>query len=483
MSELEDTSTDSPVRSGGLSRASWIRGGILWVIALAALAWLVVGNRGGQRDSRLDALEMGDADVELVETQAGRVAIPKPTVTMTIPEGWQPPLVEGFSLIDQEGNAVTPESLAGQQYVVGFVFTRCQLHCPALVRRMTDLKEKLGDFDGRFLTVTVDPEYDTPEQMAKYAEIYAYDVPADEWKFVTGTPEELLKLIRYGYRQLPSVPPTSEDSIGPEGAHSLALMHVGADGRLQGSYDFRSENDIARLRKVLRGKAETAEENQIRPPLKDMIPVKGSEPSARLTVPQTTYPVMMPAAEAVDTAETVDTAEALETAGPEELDLAARIAEDADPLVGLPLWARRLPAINAGLNGLATLLLVAGYIAIRQRRTTLHGSLMATTVLVSAAFLGCYLTYHWALGEYTSSHGRPFIGTGLARPAYYTILITHVLLAMAVPVLVAIALYRAATRQWEAHARITRWTYPIWLYVSVTGVVIYGMLYHWPVGA
>jgi uncharacterized membrane protein YozB (DUF420 family) len=98
----------------------------------------------------------------------------------------------------------------------------------------------------------------------------------------------------------------------------------------------------------------------------------------------------------------------------------------------------------------------------------------------SVAFLGCYLTYHFALSHYTGTHGKPFEGTGGARMVYYTILISHVILAAAVPMLALLTISRGLKEQWPAHRRIARITFPIWLYVSVTGVIIYGMLYHWP---
>lgn len=474
-----------------MRRSTLIVGAVLWAVAIAAVVWMVRGGAGSPNGPEIAALPRAGGDMEIVETSAGKVAIPKPTVEMTIPDGWEPPQVEGFTLVNQNGEQVTAETLAGRQYVIGYIFTRCQYHCPDLLRRMRDVREQLGDFDGRLVTVTVDPEYDTPEKMAKHAEIYAFDVPTDNWQFLTGEPEELLKIIRFGSQQLPSEPPTIEDSIGPEVAHSLSLMHVGADGQLKGAYDYRSEDDVRQLRRVLRGDAETSEMNAIRPPLKEMVPVEGGTPS-RETDPQPTGDATGAVSDQNTPIDGIAAiwpvafqpvrAESGEKDNAAGLDVGQRLVAGRtdDPLAGLPAWARKLPAVNAGLNAVATLLLVAGFAAIKSNNAHRHRNLMVAAVFVSAAFLASYLTYHWALGAYTTSHGRPFTGTGWARPLYYSILITHVLLAIAVPVLVAIALWRAYTKQWQAHKRITRWTYPIWLYVSVTGVVIYGMLYHWP---
>lgn len=145
-----------------------------------------------------------------------------------------------------------------------------------------------------------------------------------------------------------------------------------------------------------------------------------------------------------------------------------------------PDWVLILPGVNAALNGLATLLLVAGYLKIRQRRIRQHKKLMLSAFATSILFLVCYLAYHFGLHYYTGQSGRPFQGTGAVRTVYLTILITHVLLAMAVPFLASMTIWRAYRQDWERHMRIARVTFPIWLYVSVTGVIIYLMLYHWP---
>ena len=146
----------------------------------------------------------------------------------------------------------------------------------------------------------------------------------------------------------------------------------------------------------------------------------------------------------------------------------------------VPAWVAALPAVNAGLNGLSTLLLVAGFALIRNGKRTAHQRTMLTAFGVSVVFLVCYLVYHAALTHYTGSGSRKFQGAGLIRPIYFGILITHIVLAAAVPILAAITIYRGLKSQWERHRKIAKVTFPIWLYVSVTGVIIYVMLYHWP---
>jgi uncharacterized membrane protein YozB (DUF420 family) len=130
-----------------------------------------------------------------------------------------------------------------------------------------------------------------------------------------------------------------------------------------------------------------------------------------------------------------------------------------------------LPAVNATLNGTAAILLVTGYTLIRKKRIDAHKRVMLTAFGVSIAFLICYLVYHAQVG---SVH---YPKSGAIRIVYYTILISHTILAACVPVLAIITLRRALRGDFVRHRRIARWTLPIWLYVSVTGVVVYLMLY------
>ena len=130
-----------------------------------------------------------------------------------------------------------------------------------------------------------------------------------------------------------------------------------------------------------------------------------------------------------------------------------------------------LPTINAFLNATAAVLLIWGYTLIRQRRIEQHRRVMLTAFGVSIAFLICYLIYHSQVGSVHYPH------TGILRTIYFTILITHTILAAAVPVLAIITLNRGLKARYPQHRAIARWTFPIWLYVSITGVVVYLMLY------
>ena len=130
-----------------------------------------------------------------------------------------------------------------------------------------------------------------------------------------------------------------------------------------------------------------------------------------------------------------------------------------------------LPTVNATLNGASALLLAAGWVAIRRRNVAAHRALMLTAFAVSSAFLISYLYYHSQVGSV------PFTGTGWVRPLYFTILISHIILAAAIVPLALVTLLRAWRAQYDRHRRIARITLPLWMYVSVTGVIVYLMLY------
>lgn len=155
-----------------------------------------------------------------------------------------------------------------------------------------------------------------------------------------------------------------------------------------------------------------------------------------------------------------------------------------------PDWVTWLPVMNASLNGLSTLLLLRGWRQIRTGQRNAHRTTMLTAFAVSAVFLACYLVYHAALQHYTGSGSKKFEGLGLIRPVYYSILISHVFLAFFVAVLAPLTIWKGLTADkaerlgqpanWAGHRQVAKVTFPIWVYVSVTGVVIYFLAYHWP---
>ena len=130
-----------------------------------------------------------------------------------------------------------------------------------------------------------------------------------------------------------------------------------------------------------------------------------------------------------------------------------------------------LPALNATLNGIAAAFLVAGYALIRQGRAQMHKRCMLGALATSTLFLISYVIYHWNAGS------KPFTGTGHIRTVYFSILVSHVVLAAAILPLALITVGRGLRGHYARHVMIARWTLPVWLYVSVTGVIIYLMLY------
>jgi uncharacterized membrane protein YozB (DUF420 family) len=141
-------------------------------------------------------------------------------------------------------------------------------------------------------------------------------------------------------------------------------------------------------------------------------------------------------------------------------------------MIDIPPQYAIYPVIDASLNGTSAVLLIVARRMIRQGRMAAHRALMLAALLTSSLFLTSYLYYHAHVGSVR------FQGQGWSRPVYFAILISHTALAAAVVPLVTITLSRALRERFDRHRVIARWTYPIWLYVSVTGVVVYLMLYH-----
>jgi putative membrane protein len=128
-------------------------------------------------------------------------------------------------------------------------------------------------------------------------------------------------------------------------------------------------------------------------------------------------------------------------------------------------------ALNAILNGTSAVLLMAGYSAIRAGKMTIHKRFMVSAFCVSTAFLISYLIYHYRVGHVA------FAGQGWIRPVYFTILISHTILAVVIVPMILVTLRRAWMERFDKHRLIARWTLPLWLYVSVTGVIVYLMVY------
>lgn len=138
----------------------------------------------------------------------------------------------------------------------------------------------------------------------------------------------------------------------------------------------------------------------------------------------------------------------------------------------MPEYISYLPHLNAILNSTSAVFLMAGYVCIRLGLIRAHRNCQITAVFTSTVFLVSYLTYHYYHGD------TKFLGQGIVRPIYFAVLISHVILAIVIVPMVLVTLYRALRFDFIKHRRIARWTLPLWLYVSVTGVIVYVMLYH-----
>ena len=296
-----------------------------------------------------------------------------------------------FALTERSGRTVTPADLRGKVWVVSFFFTSCNV-CPQTTANMKRLQADLSSYpDVRLVSISVDPQHDTPEVLRKYAADWGAD--PERWLFLTGEEQAVYDVVRKAFKQ-----PVEKNGpeAGPANAvtHRFWLMIVDREGYVRGYIQ------------------------------------DGKDPAE-----------------------------------------VARLAERVKQLAQPPFW----PALNATLNGCCGVLLLLGYFAIRGRWVALHKALMLSALAVSIAFLTCYLYYHLVV-----QRGQPtrFGGEGLARLMYFAILLSHTVLAAVVAPLALTITYLGLRDRLARHVRLARWTLPLWLYVSVTGVVVYWMLYH-----
>ena len=405
---------------------------ILWLLVVVTL--LVVIRTGP--DKKADQNELV-ATRKLVIEQPGVELVPRP--------------VNDFSLIERSGKPVTKKDLLGKPWVVNFIFTSCAMSCPANTKAMMELSHACKDLDVRFVTISVDPERDTPERLTQYAEVYQAD--PEQWLFLTGDKDKIFDLIRYSFLQIIEEKKGKDRLFGYEFAHTDRVMHIDSQGVVAGQYLSTDPKEMAILKRVLAGKMEAPEENLFLVPkdLPQTAPDKNespAEPSQEKKSPQS-QPAKL-------------------------VDVPVR-AEDSQ--VAVPDWLTRLPAINALLNGCATLLLMFGYMLIRAGKRDAHKKVMLTAFATSVVFLGFYLLYHFGLRHYTGESSKKFPDIGMIRQIYLSILFSHIILAITVPFLAIRTIYLGLAGKWEKHRTMAQVTFPIWLYVSITGVIIYVLLY------
>lgn len=365
---------------------------------------------------------------------------------------WDPAGIQDFSLTDRTGETVTKQTLLGRQWVAGFIFTRCKGPCPAVVGQMKILQERTGV---TMVTFSVQPEVDTPTVLKSFATAYVPKAKPDangkvpDWYWLTGDRAMIYGLIGKSFKMPVAAVKAKE---GEDVIHSNNLMHVDEEGRVLGKYNALEPSEMALLRRILLGEAPRGKMvTESTSPLEGTpVEVEGGK-AAGLTFTRQT-----------DDSDQGDQGQ----------------SSPGEHAKQVPEWVLFLPTLNASLNGLATVLLITGYVLIKRKHAHSHKVCMLASFGTSIVFLVFYSIYHVMIGG-----SKPFSGTGAIRVLYFSILIPHIALAAAVPVLASMTIYRAWRGQWDRHKKIAKITFPIWVYVSITGVVIYFLLYHWPVSA
>jgi uncharacterized membrane protein YozB (DUF420 family)/cytochrome oxidase Cu insertion factor (SCO1/SenC/PrrC family) len=457
-----------------------IGGSLLWLLVLAAL-WLVVIRRSAPLPSQQAAQDTSNTTTE-------ETAPPVTASTKTIKLSFPTRPLPDFTFPEAQGGSLSLADLKGKRWLANFVFTRCVGPCPLMTRDVAELHRRVAKSapDFVFVTFSVDSSFDTPEVLKKYAETFSAD--PQRWKFLTGDELAIHDYIRRGFAQF--VQPNLGESRKPgyEVAHSNRAVLVNEDGIPVGTWLMTVPEDVVKLRRVIEGRDEfptpgpilqTQSDGQNPPVGLNILPVQSGDESepAPDAAPDATPDATGDTTPSGASEPAAPTDSPTSTQPPQQLSTIERNREIDQKLPG---WIRALPSVNAGLNTLCTLLLIAGYVAIQSDHRDLHRNLMITAFAVSVVFLGSYLTYHEALYRWTGQRGRAFVGSDLARILYFAILIPHVILAAFVPFLALRIFYHAWKQRWTSHRRLARITLPIWLFVSITGVIIYGMLYHWP---
>lgn len=470
----------NPRHRSGMSTFSFLLGCVLWLLVLAA-TWKLVLQKANESKTAATSAESsassGDEGSEKATTSSMVINFPRRELP-------------AFEFPECMGGTVSHKSLLGKRWLASFVFTRCVETCPMITRNVSDLHRRVAESnpDFQFVTFSVDSSYDTAEVLQAYAATFRAD--HSRWKFLTGDENTIHELIRTGFTQY--VKPNLGEARKPgfEVAHSNRAVLVNEEGVPVATYLMTDPDHVVKLRRVIEGK----DDFPVPGPAVSGGPVIGNVPGLSFSVTpvdgsdnnsdevKSDVPAEGSALPATNET-TSDEKKNSNVTDPVTVEAATpeRATERNDKIEQkLPLWVVRLPSINAALNSCCTVLLVAGLFAIKKQKKVLHRNLMITAFLFSVVFLGCYLTYHQALHHFTGERGRAFIGSTTARLVYRSILVPHVVLAVFVPILAIRVFVHAWRERWPDHRRLARITFPIWLFVSITGVVIYGMLYHWP---
>lgn len=465
-----------------MTSKSLIIGGVMWTAVFACLYVVWQGRgvdegsvaAGGSGVSDPTLPNQGPINVQTPNQASARFGFP----AQELPE---------FEFEECMGGTLSLEDLKGKPWVASFIFTSCPTTCPVITASFMKLQNRVmkKNDDVMLVTFTVYPKYDTAEILKTYSE--TFQPKRDRWKFVTGEKDALYKVIVDGFGMYVKENVGELVRPGFEVAHSNRVVLVNEDGIPVGTFLGTRDEDMAKLAQILTGKDDFPEPGpalsisttdgsplQIQFDVRPVESAEGNDDEGSAPASEDAKEDSQPS-NAAESDE--DGAQALLMPEPKELSVAQHNALiDAK----MPGWARNLPTINAGLNSLAGVLLLAGYIAIRRKQKTVHRNFMISAFLTSVAFLGCYLLYHYLLGEYTGEHGKKFAGGGMWGTVYFAILIPHVIMAALVPFMAIRVFQHAFAKRWDAHKKLAKVTFPIWMFVSVTGVAIYGMLYHWP---
>lgn len=328
-----------------------------------------------------------------------------------------------ITLTSQDNQPFNSQSLLGKVWVVDFIFTNCPGPCPIMTGNLSTLQKAIGPSDDvHLVSVTCDPWRDDPATLKRYAESYGADL--DHWTFLTGEFGEIQK-------------------------YAAALFLTAENPREAAETQAKEEGEAAQSR---------SSQDHAGPIVH----------SSRMVLIDRTGKVhdWYYGTEADDMQRLIA----------DVRTLAATPAAGATGTYAGVLSA--LPTVNASLNGIAALLLLIGRLLIRKGRRAAHMRVMLGAFMVSVVFLVCYLTYHTLRQmEQGLGHTRWEVD-GVMRWVYYAILISHVVLAATVPFLAIRTLWLALSGRFDAHRRLAVITWPIWMYVSVTGVMVYLMLYH-----
>lgn len=436
---------------------------ILWM--LVAVSAFATWNLKSQRDQVLEQRK--------AENEASAKAVQEKVAKLNSENKgpiWPEEGIEDFSLTERSGRTVTKKDLLGKPWVACFVFTRCAGPCPRVSLQFYQLQKDLKESDFRLVTISVDPKNDTPEVLTQYAESVGAD--PEKWLFLTGDQKQIFHLIEKSFLMPVQENTGAARKPGFEVIHTTNVMLVDKNGRVLGKYNAVNDEEMAALRKAVRNELKKDEKKpETKDAPQDAKPKSASPPKAGMISLSLLFSQQL---SSMLSSAFFSQSETELTTKPEEAPL------DEAPVKQAPAWVLQLPALNAALNGLATILLMLGYYFIRKGEKVKHKKTMLTAFGTSILFLVFYLIYHFALQSYTGNASRKFEGQGPIRTIYFFILITHVVLAAGVPVLAWLTIRRGLKKQWEAHRKIAKITFPIWLYVSITGVIIYFMLYHLP---